>query len=195
MSIEQYLKHISWIIALSIFLIGCQTVQENICTFPDAPDTPAPNWVCDQSSIPGTYFTAVGIGESENLKNEQCLGSARLAMAERLQVTFKSMFQEYIESTGGSDEETLEKISKSVIEQLTDTKLQDTSLKKQALSPKGTLYCLVAMELSKQELIAQAINTAKKNNQALWKKFKAKMSIDEMSIDEMRRKLEAEEKK
>ena len=186
MSIEQYLKHISWIIALSIFLIGCQTVQENICTFPDAPDTPAPDWICDQSSIPGTYFTAVGIGESENktLKNELCLGSARLAMAERLQVTVKSMFQKYVEITGTGEQETLDKMSKSVTEQFKKLMLLGSSLKRMASSPNGILYCLVAMELSKREEMSKAANAAAKtsmgNQRALWQKFQAKMSIDDI---------------
>ena len=176
-------------------LVACGTVQPGyVCTFPDVAGAPAPAWVCDPGSVSGGNLAAVGIGSSRSiaLRPSQCLGAARVQMAQTLEVSVKSMFQQFIESTGEADQETLDQMSKSVTEQLTDAKLQGTSLKKQASSPKGVLYCLVAMETSKLNLITQAMNnsaakTSMGNKRALWQKFQAKLSLDEMT-----KKLEAD---
>ena len=132
-------------------------------------------------------MTARGAGKSANptLAEQKCLGSARLSMSQTLEVSVKGMFQEYAESTGSGDAETLDQMAKTVTEQLTQATLHGTSPKRYATSPKGTLYCLVAMEVGKYEAIAEAAKNAARtsmgNKQALWQKFQAKMSLEEMA--------------
>lgn len=166
------------------------------CVFPDAPKSPAPDWVCNPSVAAGAAMTARGAGKSANdmLREQKCLGSARLSMSQTLKVSVDGMFQEYAESTGSGDAETLDQMAKTVTEQLTQAVLHGTSPKRYASSPKGTLYCLVAMEVGKYEAIAEAAknaaNTSMGNKQALWQKFQAKMSLEEMA-----KKLEEQERK
>ena len=163
------------------------------CTFPDDPNAAAPDWICNQESVSGASLAAVGIGESKynSLRISQCLGSARVQMAQVLNVSVKSIFQQYRARTGSEEQEPLEQMSKSIIEQLTDAHLQSTSIKRQASSPNGIFYCLVVVKQSQNELISKAANAAAKtsmgNQRALWQKFQAKMSIDEMT-----QKLEAD---
>ena len=181
MSIEQYLKHISWIIALSIFLIGCQTVQENICTFPDAPNQAAPEWICNPTSLViGNKFTTLGIGTSPapTLKIVQCMGHARMEMAKQLQISVTNMIQRI--TTGDDDQETVHVITT----QVSNAILHNTNLVKQITSQNGTLYCLMTIDDDKYSAIRKAANKVSSNSEgtekALWLKFKTKMSIDEM---------------
>ena len=156
------------------------------CTFPDAPNTPAPEWVCNQSNISGADLVTLGIGESSNIarKKQECLASARVEME-----IFMSGIPKNAEITRECDLEKCVHISYVMIEQVTKTTLFGTNLKKLASSPNGILYCLVAMEVNKRETISESAKTNRENKKkALWQKFQAKMSIDEMT-----RKLEAEE--
>ncbi len=175
-------------------LISCsETVKEEklpapeVCVYPDAPSTAAPEWICNPSIATGADFTAVGSGKSSSmfLTKQQCLGSARLEMAQMLKTSVDGMFQQYAESTGSDDRETMDQMSKAVTEQLTRATLVGTNSKRIATSPNGTMYCLVAMEISRGKAIrqaaTQAAKTSKGNEQALWQKFQAKMSIDEMT--------------
>jgi hypothetical protein len=188
---------------VATLFVGCSTPKIPTngepppgCVFPDAPRSKAPDWVCNPSVAAGAAMTARGAGKSANslLREQKCLGAARLSMSQTLKVSVKGMFQEYAESTGSGDTETLDQMSKVVTEQLTQAVLHGTSPKRYATSPKGTLYCLVAMEVGKYEAIAEAAKDAARtsmgNQQALWQKFQAQMSIEEMT-----RKLEELEKK
>ncbi|HEW97928.1 MAG: hypothetical protein DRR16_21520 [Candidatus Parabeggiatoa sp. nov. 3] len=165
------------------------------CVYPDAPKSSAPEWICNPSKVTGALI-AVGSSKSSNafLREQKCLGAARLSMAQTLEVSVKGMFQEYAESTGSGDAETLDQMSKAVTEQLTQATLHGTSPKRYATSPKGSYYCLVAMEVGKYEAIAaaakKALKTSMGNQRALWQKFQA-----EKSIEEMTKKLEKQEKK
>jgi len=180
-----------------------ETVTENPppppqpeCAYPDTPTVPAPEWVCKPSSVTGADFTAVGSGKSQSmfLQKQQCLASARMEMAQMLKTSVYSMFQQYAKITGSGDQETIDQMSKVVTEQLTRATLVGTSLKRVATSPNGTMYCLVAMEISKGTAISDAAKkaanaatkTSQGNQQALWQKFQAQMSLDEMArkIDE-----------
>lgn len=165
------------------------------CVFPDAPKSKAPDWVCNPSKATGAAMTARGSSKSSNpmLQEQKCLGAARFSMSQTLEVSVKGMFQEFAKSTGSGDAETMDQMSKAVTEQLTQATLHGTSPKRYATSPKGTLYCLVAMEVGKYEAIAAAANAAKTsmgNKQALWQEFQAKMGLEEMT-----KKLEEQEKK
>jgi len=173
---------------------GPMPTRTDHCVFPDAPKSKAPDWVCNPTMAGGAAMTARGASKSSNpmLQEQKCLGSARLSMSQTLEVSVKGMFQEYAESTGSGDAETLDQMSKAVTEQLTQATLRGTSPKRYQTSPNGTLYCLVAMEVGKYEAIAEAAknaaNTSMGNKQALWQKFQAKMSIEEMT-----KKLEEQE--
>ena len=54
------------VVALAVLLSACgkdDAVKEDMeCVFPDAPDTEAPGWVCDQP-VEGLAVSAVGVAE------------------------------------------------------------------------------------------------------------------------------------
>ncbi|MCK5665782.1 MAG: LPP20 family lipoprotein, partial [Thiotrichaceae bacterium] len=163
-------------IMLHEWLLRLKKREKNVvigCTFPDAPSARAPDWICNLESASEDNFSTVGTGNSASmhLKKAQCLGSARMQMVQTLHVTMKNMFQEYLDMTG-----TVTK-TEQVTTQVT---LQGTSLKKQRVSPNGVLYCLVSMEMSKSAFIKQAVAKSLGNQQAIWQKFQAHMSIDDM---------------
>lgn len=205
-SVKKLLLGIITALAATLFVASCSGPETyepppppkpGGCGYPDSPQSQAPDWICNPSVATGALMTAVGsASQSSNrfLMEQRCLGSARLSMAQTMEVSVKGMFQEYAEITGSGDNETLDQMSKAVTEQLTQQTLRGTSPKRYATSPKGTYYCLVAMEKGKYEAIKEAAEdnakTSMGDKQALWQKFQAQMSLDEMT-----KKLEEQENK
>lgn len=175
-------------LAATLF-VACSPIKKDppppSCGFPDAPNAKAPDWVCNPSvtNAPMTV-RAVVKGSNPLLYGCKCPGTARRLMLQSLKVSAIGMLQMYAESTGSDDVETLDQMAKAVTEQLTRATLIGTSPKRYATSPNGAYYCLVAMEVGKYEVIAEAAKNAARtsmgNQQALWQKFQAKMSIEEM---------------
>ena len=79
-------------IMLHEWLLRLKKREKNVvigCTFPDAPSARAPDWICNLESASEDNFSTVGTGNSASmhLKKAQCLGSARMQMAQTLHVS------------------------------------------------------------------------------------------------------------
>ena len=142
------------------------------CTFPDTPDAPAPNWICNPS-MANSDFAAVGTGTSSSifLRKQECLATARLAIAQQIQISIKNMFQ----SKGIADPEMV-----NVMLNNTSITLKGTRLVNSATSPTGTMYCLMTMDTS---VIKETAKQATGTQQVLWQKFQTRLSINQLITD------------
>jgi hypothetical protein len=177
-------------IALSALLAGCgeekkQEVAD--CVFPDAPGTAAPGWVCDEP-VPGIEVSAVGSaqksGAGHDFMKQMAATSARVQLAQNMQVQVRNMVKNYIETTGAAESETVDKVLTSVTKQITNESLVGTKIYKTRTSPTGSLYVLVGMdENSRAEATQKALKTSMKNERALWQQFKAQKGQDELAAE------------
>ena len=179
-----------WGIAvLAVMLTACgkdDAVMEAMeCVFPDAPDTEAPGWVCDQP-VEGLAVSAVGVAEKSaaghSFMKNMAATDARVQLAQRMRVQVQNMVKQYAETTGAADSETVDKVNTSVTKQITDQTLLGTKIYKTITSPGGSLYVLLGMdEASMAEATQNALRTSMGNDAALWQQFKAQKAQDELA--------------
>ena len=151
-------------IALAVMLSACgkdDAVKEaEECVFPDAPDTAAPGWVCDQP-VDGLAVSAVGVAEKSaaghRFMKNMAATDARVQLAQRMKVQVQNMVKQYAETTGAADSETVDKVNTSVTKQITDQSLMGTKIYKTRTSPNGSLYVLLGMD---GDAVAQATQNA-----------------------------------
>jgi hypothetical protein len=183
------------VITLAVMLTACgkddSIMEVTECVFPDAADTEAPYWVCDQP-VKELAVSAVGVAEKSaaghSFMKNMASTDARVQLAQRMQVHVNNMVKQYAETTGAADSETVDKVNTSVTKQITDQSLLGTKIYKTALSPNGTLYILLGMdENATAEVTQRALRTSMRNDAALWQQFKAQKAQDELaaSIAEM----------
>jgi uncharacterized protein YeaO (DUF488 family) len=155
------------------------------CVFPDAPDTPAPGWICDEP-VEGVEVSAVGVAEKSKaghsfMKN-MASTDARVQLAQSMKVHVQNMVKQYAETTGAASTETVDKVNTSVTKQITDQTLVGTKVFKTRVSPNGALYVLLGMDASATATATQeALKTSMNNDKALWQQFKAKKGQDELA--------------
>ena len=176
-------------IAMSALLAACGETKQDVadCVFPDAPGTAAPGWVCDQP-VEGIEVSAVGSAEKSGAGHDHMKSmaatSARVQLAQNMQVQVRNMIKQYIETTGAADTETVDKVMTSVTKQITNQTLVGTKVYKTRTSPTGALYVLVGMDAaSVQQASEQALKTSMKNERALWQQFKAQKGQDELAAE------------
>ncbi len=176
--------------ALSILIAGCSgDKKEEVadCVFPDAPGTAAPGWVCDQP-VKNLEISAVGSasksGAGHDFMKTMASTAARVQLAQNMKVQVRNMVKQYVEATGGTDSETVDKVMTSVTKQITNETLLGTKIYKTRTSPNGNLYVLVGMdEASVQQATQKALKTSMKNERALWQQFKAQKTQDELATE------------
>jgi len=177
-------------VAMSALLTGCgEEKKQDVadCVFPDAPGTAAPGWVCDEP-VEGVEVSAVGSaqksGAGHDFMKQMASTSARVQLAQNMQVQVRNMVKQYIETTGAADTETVDKVMTSVTKQITNESLVGTKIYKTRTSPTGNLYVLVGMDEANAERATQkALKTSMKNERALWQQFKAQKSQDELAAE------------
>ena len=80
----------------------------------------------------------------------------------------------------------------STTKQITDQSLVGTKIFRSAQGPDGAMYVLIGMdEAATQKLTESAVRTSMNNEKALWQKFQAGKSQDEMAADIAKMKAEA----
>jgi hypothetical protein len=184
------------VITLAVMLTACgkddSIMEITECVFPDAPDTEAPYWVCDQP-VKELAVSAVGVAEKSaaghSFMKNMAATDARVQLAQRMQVQVQNMVKQYAETTGAADSETVDKVNTSVTKQITDQSLLGTKIYKTVTSPEGDLYVLLGMdETAMAEVTQNALRTSMRNDAALWQQFKAQKAQDELaaSIAEMK---------
>ncbi len=178
---------------ISLGLAACaskppkQEVAE--CSFPDDGATPAPVWVCG-ADYKDVKISAVGSYEKTkagyDFQKTMAAASARDFLARQMKVTVENMVKRYAETTGAADAETVDRVNSSVSKQITKEEMSGSKIVITATNPKTkVLYVLVGLDAKlAQDLAKHAIQTSMNNEQALWQKFQAKKSFDELA-DEM----------
>lgn len=177
-------------VAMSALLAGCgDKVKEEVaeCTFPDAPGTAAPGWICDQP-VEGVDVSAVGSaqksGAGHSFMKQMAATDARVQLAQNMKVEVRNMIKQYVETTGAADTETVDKVMTSVTKQITKETLVGSKIFKTRTSPAGNLYVLVGMDPAAVEQAAEkALKTSMKNERALWQQFKAQKGQDELAAE------------
>jgi uncharacterized membrane protein len=118
--------------------------------------------------------------------------AARVQLAQRMKIQVQNMIKQYVETTGASTNETVDKVNTSVTKQITDQTLVGTRIYKSRVGPDGTMYVLVGLDAASVEKLAEsAIKTSMKNERALWQQFQAGKAQDELAADIAKQKLEA----
>ncbi len=173
----------------SLLLVGCGGGTKEVaeCTFPDAPETPAPTWICTEF-MEGVSVASVGYARKSaagsGFMTDQAAADARGKLASAMQTQVNKMVKQYTETTGVGDAETVDQVLTSVNKQLTSQTLSGSKIVNKRPSPTGGLYVLVGIDdnLAKQA-VKNMVNTSMKNDQALWQKFQAGKAQDEMAAD------------
>lgn len=175
-------------VALSVMLSACgsevkQTALE--CAFPDAPNTAAPGWVCDQP-VEGVEVSAIGSAEKSaagaGFTKNMAVTDARVQMAQSMKVHVQNMVKQYVEATGAASSETVDKVNTSVTKQITDETLVGTKPFRSIVSPNGVMYVLVGMDGNMAaKATEEALRTSMNNDRALWQQFKAQKGQDELA--------------
>ncbi len=176
--------------ALALALTGCfgggsKDVAD--CTFPDAPETAAPGWVCDEP-VEGLAVSAVGAADKSaagiNFMKQQAAAAARVQLAQMMKVQVQNMVKQYAETTGVGDSETVDMVNSSVTKQITNETLVGTRIYKTRKSPNGSLYVLVGLDDQAASKIHEtALKTSMNNEKALWQKFQAGKAHDELAAE------------
>ncbi len=175
-------------VALSVLLAACSPEEVKValdCAFPDAPNTAAPSWVCDEP-VEGVEVSAVGSAEKSaaghSFMKNMAATDARVQLAQGMKVHVSNMVKQYAETTGAASSETVDKVNTSVTKQITDQSLIGTKIYKSRTSPNGTLYVLLGMDSSSAATATQeALRTSMNNDKALWQQFKAQKGQDELA--------------
>lgn len=186
MNFPSYLISLTASIAL---LSACSSTKDDFsdCVFPDATDTAAPGWICDQP-VKGVEISAIGStvksGAGYDYMKSMAATSARVQLAQNMQLQVRNIIKQYVETTGETDSETVDKVMTSVTKQITNQTLVGTKIIKTRTSPTGNLYVLVGMSKeSVQRASEKALKTSMRNDTALWQQFKAKQSQDELAAE------------
>lgn len=155
------------------------------CTFPDAPQIQAPSWVC---GIPVAEYPMSAVGSAQpsaagfDFMKEQAAASARVQLAQQMQVHVTNMVKQYVETTGQGDSETVDQVRASVSKVITNQFLVGSRIVGSRNSPNGYMYVLVAVDESAQLLNTQnALRTSMNNDNALWQQFRAEQGFDELA--------------
>lgn len=179
--------------ALALGLSACETAPKTPakaslqCVFPDAQDTVAPGWICDEP-VEGIDVYAVGIHEKTGaglqFQKDQAVAAARVALAQQMRVHVQNMIKQYVETTGAASSETVDKVNTSVSKVITKETLEGSRLFQSKVSPRGTMYVLVGFDTKlTQKKTEDALKTSMKNERALWQQFKAKQGQDELAAE------------
>lgn len=157
------------------------------CVFPDAPETPAPAWICD-APVEGVELSAVGYSQKSKAGNsfmkQMASTDARVQLAAAFKTRVQNMIKQYAETTGSADAETVDRVNTSVSKLITNETLVGSRIFRTRTSPTGGLFVLIGLDTAKvQQAAEDSIQTSMNNEQALWQEFKAKKAQDELAAE------------
>lgn len=184
----KYSAYLIGLTATAIVLSACGSKPDHAnCVFPDAADTEAPSWICDQP-VDGFELTAVGStvksAAGHDYMKSMAATSARVQLAQNMQVEVRNMIKQYVETTGEADQQTVDKVMTSVTKQITNQTLVGSRILKTRMSPHGTLYVLVGMDRSSMQNASEnALKSSMQNDSALWQQFRADKNQQELSAE------------
>ena len=187
------MRVMSPLLLVLVLVNGCASTKQETekteyfadCTFPDSPNAAAPSWICDQP-VPDYPVTAVGSASPSaagyDFMKDQAATSARVRLAQQMEVHVMNMVKQYVETTGVADSETVDQVRTSVSKVVTDQTLLGSRIIGNRTSPNGYLYVLVGIDEKNTVYNTQkALITSMKNDAALWQEFKAQKGFDELA--------------
>ena len=178
-------------LAMSTILVGCgggdKPQVAASCTFPDAPEVAAPEWVCD-APVEGVEVSAVGSAKiglaGAGHAKQMAMTKGRVQLAQMMKVHVANMIKQYVETTGAGESETVDQVTTSVTKQITKETLVGSRIFRSKVSPNKVMYVIVGLDPTKVEAAAEeAIKTSMKNERALWQQFKASKAQDELAAE------------
>lgn len=175
----------------SLLLTGCASgpkePQQPVasCVFADGSGQAAPEWVCG-APVDGIDLAAVGYadksGAGPNFMLQMAATAARVELAQTMQVEVQNMIKQYAETTGVGDSETVDMVNTSVTKQITKETLVGSKIYRRMPTPSGGMVVLVGLDADTvNQLAEQALKTSMNNERALWQKFQAQKSFDELA--------------
>ena len=155
------------------------------CTYPNSPSVEAPGWICDEP-VSGVEVSAVGSAEKSaagtSFMKTQAATTARVQLAQNVQVEVSNMVKNYVETTGIGDNQTVDKVATSVTKQITAQTLNGSRIYKSRTGPSGTIYVLVGMNPAAVAKTAKtAVTSSMGKDKALWQQFRSKKAQDELA--------------
>lgn len=179
------------LVATSVLMVGCaskQPVQQTAdCVFADGSNQAAPEWVCG-APVDGIDLSAVGYADKSmagaNFMKQMAATAARVELAQTMRVEVENMIKQYAETTGAADSETVDMVNTSVTKQITKETLVGSKIFRQISTPSGGMVVLVGLDADTvSKLSEQALKTSMNNEKALWQKFQASKSFDELAAE------------
>lgn len=180
---------------MALALAGCnstQTVEQAQqfaqCTFPDAPTTEAPAWICD---VMPTDLEAGAMGYAKksiagmSVMRKVAINEARVQLAAQFQTDVNNMFKQAVQSSVNTSNEgavenvveTFENVTKNVVTR----SLSNSKLIVSQVSPTGGLYVLVGMDKATyQANIDQVVDAASKDSK-LWNQFNSEKAAEDLT--------------
>lgn len=188
-------------LALSAMLAGCASSGEkkpepaaydDRCKFPGTQEL-APGWVCDEP-VPGWDVTAPGSAEKTaagiEFQKQMAMTAARVNLAQQFKVHVANMVKQFAETTGVADNESVDRVNSATTKQITDQTLVGSKVIKSVTGPDGRLWVLMGMDSKTIESLTKiAVKSSMNNEQALWQKFQAKKSQDELADEIAKQKV------
>ncbi len=175
--------------AVASLLVACSsndTKDEMAdCVFADGSNQPAPTWVCG-APVDDVDLAAVGYADKSaagpNFMKQMAATAARVELAQVMQVEVQNMIKQYAETTGTADSETVDQVNSSTTKQITNQSLVGSKIYRQMPTPSGGMVVLVGLDADTvNQLAEQALKTSMNNERALWQKFQAEKSFDELA--------------
>ncbi len=180
---------------MALSLAACnstQTVEQAQqfaqCTFPDAPTTEAPAWICDvmprdleAGAMGYTKKSAAGMG----VMRKVAINEARVQLAAQFQTDVNNLFKQAVQSSVNTTNdvavenvvETFESVTKNVVTR----SLSNSKLIVSQVSPTGGLYVLVGMDKATfQANVDQVVDAASKDAK-LWNQFNNEKAAEDLT--------------
>lgn len=154
------------------------------CTY-GGTEIAAPLWICD-GPVEGVEVSAVGIAEitpaGEGFAKQMAAADARLQLAQRMKVQVAGMIKQYAETTGAGRDVTVDQVNTAVTKQITNETLVGTRIFRSKSAPNGKMYVLLGLDpASVAKMTEVAVKTSMNNERAMWQRFQAGKSQDEMA--------------
>lgn len=187
------------VVAVSLSACGSNPVKQqaavDACMFPGS-EKVAPVWVC-RRPVEGMI---IGVGSYPKSKagyqfmTDMAAAAGRKEIASNVKIYVSAMVKNSLQNTGIGDTESVDAAADSTTKQITDGALAGSKIVNSITGPDGEMWVLVAMDQNAADQVAaKAVKTSMNNDRALWQKFLAQKSQDELATDIAKRK--DEEKK
>lgn len=180
---------------MALSLAACnstQTVEQAQqfaqCTFPDAPTTEAPAWICD---VMPTDLEAGAMGYAKKsaagmgVMRKVAINEARVQLAAQFQTDVNNLFKQAVQSSVNTTNdvavenvvETFENVTKNVVTR----SLSNSKLIVSQVSPTGGLYVLVGMDKATFQANVDQIVDAASKDAKLWNQFNNEKAAEDLT--------------